>query len=40
MKFNIVIDISPPFPYLTKLWRLNYGPKCSWPIKIAEFFKM
>ena len=28
MKTDIVIDISPPIPYLEKFWFSSYGPKC------------
>ena len=28
MKTNIVVDISPPIPYLAKFWFSSYGPKC------------
>ena len=28
MKANIVVDISPPVPYLAKFWLLIYAPKC------------
>ena len=34
MKTNIVIDISPPIPYLEKFWFLRYRPKCLRPIKL------
>ena len=33
MKTNIVIDISPPIPYLVKFWVSSYGPKCCQPMK-------
>ena len=39
MKTNIVIDISPPFPYLARFWRLSYDPKCFWPIKLQDSLK-
>ena len=32
MKANIVVDISPPIPYLAKFWFSIYGPKCCQPI--------
>ena len=39
MKTNIVIDISPPIPYLIKLWVLSYGSKCCQPIKLRHSLK-
>ena len=39
MKTNIVIDISPPIPYLTKYWFFSYGRKCSRPIKLQDSLK-
>ena len=32
MKANIVVDISPPIPYLAKFWFSIYWPKCCQPI--------
>ena len=39
MKTNIVIDISPPIPYLAKLWFLSYGPKYCRPVKLQDSLK-
>ena len=41
MKTYIVIDVSPPIPYLAKLWFSTYEPK-SWLLanEIAGFFKI
>ena len=39
MKNNIVIDISPPIPYLAKCWFSNYKPKCCLPIKWQDSLK-
>ena len=39
MKTNIVIDTSPPIPYLGKFWFLSYGPECCWPIKLKDSLK-
>ena len=39
MKTNIVIDISPPIPYPTKLWVSVYGPKCCQPIILQDSLK-
>ena len=39
MKTNIVIDISPPIPYVAKCWFSSYGPKCGWPIKLQVSVK-
>ena len=36
METNIVVDISPPIPYLAKFWFSSYGPKCSQPIKLQD----
>ena len=40
MKTNIVVDISPPIPYLAKFWFSSYGPRCCQPIKLQDSFKM
>ena len=32
MKANIVVDISPPIPYLAKFWFSIYGPKYCQPV--------
>ena len=40
MKNNIVIDISPPIPYLAQFWFSSYGSKCCQSNQIAEFFTM
>ena len=39
MKTNIVVDISKPIPYLTKLWVFSYGLKCCQPIKLQGSLK-
>ena len=39
MKFNVANDISPPIPYLAKLWFSNYGPKCCCLIKLQDSCK-
>ena len=39
MRTNIVIDISPPIPYLAKSYFSSYGPKCCQPIKLQDSLK-
>ena len=39
MKTDIVIDISPPIPYLAQFWFLSYGPKWCQPIKLQDYLK-
>ena len=39
MKSNIVIDISPPIPYLAKFWFSSYGSKYCLPIKLQDSLK-
>ena len=39
MKTNIIIDISPPIPYLAKFWFSSYGPKCCQSIKLQDSMK-
>ena len=44
MKIDIIIDISPPIPYLAKFWFSSFGIQILWAKKlstnqIAEFFK-
>ena len=39
MKTNIVIDISPPIPYLANFWFSSYVPKCGQPIKLQDSLK-
>ena len=39
MKTNIVVDISPPIPYLAKFSFSSYEPKCCQPIKLQDFLK-
>ena len=39
METNIVVDISPPIPYLTKFWFSIYGPKCCQPVKLQDSLK-
>ena len=39
MKTNIVVDISPPVPYLAKFWFSSYEPKCCQPIKLQNSLK-
>ena len=39
MKSNIVNDISPPIPYLAKLWFSICGLKCCWLIKLQDSLK-
>ena len=39
MDSNIVVDISPPIPYLAKFWFSSYGPKCCQPIKLQDSLK-
>ena len=36
METNVVVDISPPIPYLAKFWFSSYGPKCCQPIKLQD----
>ena len=47
MKANIVVDILPPIPYLTKVWFSSYGPKCrqsivtkAWRMKLIYCVKI
>ena len=47
METNIVVDISPPIPYLAKFLFSSYGPKCCqndevyfWHINIKVFYKL
>ena len=37
MTANIVVDISPPIPYLGKFWFPIDGPKCWQPVDDADF---
>ena len=39
METNIVVDISPPIPYLVKFCFSNYGPKCCQPMKLQDSLK-
>ena len=39
METNVVVDISPPIPYLAKFWFWRYGPKCWQPIKLQDSLK-
>ena len=39
MKTNIAMDISPPIPYLGKLWFSSYGWKCCQQIKLQDSLK-
>ena len=39
METNIIVDISPPIPYLAKFWFSSYGPKCCQPIKLQDSLK-
>ena len=39
MKTNIVVDISPPVPYVAKFWFPTYGPKCCWSVKSQDSLK-
>ena len=39
MKSYIVINISPPVPYLVKLCVSSYGPKCCHEIKLQDSLK-
>ena len=39
METNIVVDIPPPIPYLTKFWFSSYGPKFCQPIKLQDSLK-
>ena len=39
METNIVVNISPPIPYLAKFWSLGYVPKCCQPIKLQDSSK-
>ena len=39
METNIVVDISPPIPYLEKFCFSSYGPKCCQPIKLQDSLK-
>ena len=36
METNVVVDISPPIPYLAEFWFSSYGPKCCQPIKLQD----
>ena len=36
MKTNIVIEISPPIPYLAKFWFLSHWPKFCWKVKLQD----
>ena len=38
-KTNIVIDILPSIPYLSKFWFSIHEPKCCQPIKLQDFLK-
>ena len=38
LKANIVIDISPPVPYLA-IWSSSYGSRCCWLIKLQDSLK-
>ena len=39
MKNNILIDISPPIPYLEKFWFSGYWLQCYQPIKLQDSLK-
>ena len=39
METDIVVDISPPIPYLAKFWFSSYEPKCCQPIKLQDCVK-
>ena len=39
MKTNIVIDTSPPIPYLAKFWVSSHEPKYCQPIKLDDSLK-
>ena len=39
METNIIVNISPPIPYLAKFWFSSYGPKCCQPIKLQDSLK-
>ena len=39
MDSNIVVDISPPIPYLAKFWFSCYGLKCCQPVKLRDSLK-
>ena len=36
MENNIVVDFSPPIPYMAKVWFLSYEPKCCQPVKYLK----
>ena len=39
METNIVVDISPPIPYLAKFCFSSDGPKCCQPMKLQDSLK-
>ena len=39
MKTSIVVDISPPVPYMAKFRFSSYGPNCCQPIKLQDSLK-
>ena len=39
MKTNILIDISPPIPFLGKFWFLSYRAGCCLSIKLQDSLK-
>ena len=36
MKTNVVIDTSPPIPYLANFWFSSYGAKCCQAVKLQD----
>ena len=39
MKTNVVIDTSPPIPYLANFWFSSYGAKCCQAVKLQDSLK-
>ena len=39
METNVVIDFSPPIPYLAKFCFFIYEPICHWSIKLEDSLK-
>ena len=39
METNIVVDVSPPIPYLAEFLLSSYQPKCFQPIKLEDSLK-
>ena len=39
METDVVVDVSPPIPYLKKFWFSSYEPKWCQPIKLKDSLK-